>query len=582
MKEKKWISLDFETNTANKYNANIVCLGWCEFDLSGHIYDKGILGFGPVNKKKLPPLKERNVVMHGSDFDLFLLNREEHQLDKAHDTLLMAKHWRNDLPSYSLKALSWYLFGELYLELSTLEQWFRDRGESTDDESNFDMSAPPPDLVGRYCLKDVEMTAKLACWLYPKVADNYAYQQDIEFNPINIEIQSNGITVDKKFLRRFVKNGKQRIKRRTSDADTRMREAGVLEGKKKPTGDAVRTYLGGLGETRRTLKSRKILANEVVFRGYEKDKIIQDISIIKSVQKEVNTYAKNLLTACGKTDRFHPNLVMSAAITRRFRSWSLYGDTGQITRGQVQNFPRGHGIRDSIVTPPGFVFGKLDLASIEARLGAHLMAVFLKEFWFCNQYKANDSFNIYLHVVKTCTGNGEITKKDHLYQAYKHGCLGIQYGVGSKTFYVTMHDKFNLPVTENECSQIYANINRRFPVFKALQRVVSALVEKQGFLLDDFGAIYYVPKEERYKGVNYLCQGCAGNILKWWGLEIHKRLVGKDYIFCEVHDEFDMALEKKGAGKRAQMYCDTLKSLDLFSLPIRAEWSIGRTWADVG
>jgi DNA polymerase I-like protein with 3'-5' exonuclease and polymerase domains len=107
-------------------------------------------------------------------------------------------------------------------------------------------------------------------------------------------------------------------------------------------------------------------------------------------------------------------------------------------------------------------------------------------------------------------------------------------------------------------------------------------VEKQGFILDDFGAIYYVPKEERYKGVNFFCQGCAGNIFKLWGLGIHKRLVGKDYIFCEVHDEFDMALEKKGAGKRAQMYCDTLKSLDLFSLPIRAEWSLGRTWADVG
>jgi DNA polymerase I-like protein with 3'-5' exonuclease and polymerase domains len=210
------------------------------------------------------------------------------------------------------------------------------------------------------------------------------------------------------------------------------------------------------------------------------------------------------------------------------------------------------------------------------------MAVFLKEFWFCNQYKADDSFNIYLHVVKTCTGNGEITKKDHLYQAYKHGCLGIQYGVGNKTFYVTMHDKFNLPVTKNECFKIYEDINRRFPVFKALQRVVTKLVEKQGFILDDFGAIYYVPKEERYKGVNFFCQGCAGNIFKLWGLEIHKRLVGKDYIFCEVHDEFDMALEKKGAGKRAQMYCDTLKSLDMFSLPIRAEWSLGRTWADVG
>ena len=576
-----WLALDYETNSPNKYACKQVCLGICEFDLTGKIYGKQIIW--PDKDVHFVQWSKYNVVMHNADFDLFLLNRGGKQLSRSHDTYLMAKHWRNDLPSYSLKALSWYLFGETYPELTALRQWFRDRGEHEEDESDFDMSKPPPGLVEAYCLKDVEMTAKLTCWLYPKVKDNYAYRQDTDFVPFNIEVESNGITVDKDFLRRFKKNGKSRIKRRMADADRRMREVGVLEGNKKPTGDAVRTYLGQLGEHRRTPKSQKTLANEVVFRDWDQDPIIHDISIIKSKQKEVNTYAKNILEACGKKNFFHPNLALSAAITRRFRSWNLYGEEGQITRGQVQNLPRGHGIRDAIVVPPGFILAKLDLASIEARLGAHAMAVFLKEFWFCNQYKASDSFNIYLHVVRTCTGNTNATKKDPIYQAYKHGCLGIQYGVGVNTFYKTMHDKFNLPYSEGECSAIYLDINRKFPAFKALQRMVSNLVESQGFIQDDFGAIYYVPSAERYKGVNYYCQGCAGNIFKWWYTEIRKVLKPPDYAWCFVHDEVDMAIKAdRGAKNRIQAYCDTLNSLDLFTLPIRAEWSTGKTWADCG
>jgi DNA polymerase I-like protein with 3'-5' exonuclease and polymerase domains len=574
----RWLAIDYETSSPNKYCTKVVCLGWCLFDIGGKIYDKGCEFDGTA-----PSLKGRTVVGHNLDFDLYLLNRAGVFPPIAHDTYLMAKHWRNDLPSYSLKALSWYIFGETYPELAALRQWFRDRGESSDDESDFDMSKPPPDLVKAYCLKDVKMTAKLTCWLYPKVKDNYAYQQDVSFIPLNIEVEKNGITVDKDFLRRFKKNGKRQIKRRTEDADRRMREVGVLEGNKKPTGDAVRTYLGQLGERRRTPKSQKTLANEVVFRDWDEDPIIHDISVIKGKQKEVNTYAKNILEACGLRTFFHPNLVLSAAITRRFRSWNLYGEDGQITRGQVQNLPRGHGIRDAIVAPQGFCVAKLDLASIEARLGAHAMAVFLKEFWFANQYKANDRFNIYLHVVKTCSGHGDITKKDPLYQAYKHGCLGIQYGVGVKTFYKTMHDKFALPYSETECVGIYQTINRKFPVFKALQRVMSSVVEKQGYITDDFGAIYYVPQNERYKCVNYYAQGCAGNIFKWWYAEIRKVLIPPDYAFCFVHDEVDMAIKKdRTAEKRVQMYCDTLKSLDLFSLPIRAEYSMGKTWADCG
>jgi len=581
----RWLAIDFETTTPNKYACRVVCCGWCEFDIwTGEIRVSGVEWDDP--KPPLPWRYMTSVVMHNADFDWFLLHRGAYKMQQKilnpppHDTYLMAKHWRNDLPSYSLKALAWYIFGETYPELGKLNQWFHRRGEHADDESDFDMSKPPRRLVEAYCLKDMEMTARLACWLYPRVKDNFAYQQDVQINPVNIEIENNGITVNKEYLHEFIQQGQETIRERTEDADRRLRETGILTERKKPTGDAVRRYLSSLGETRKTPKSRKTKADDVVLRDWAGDPIIDDIQEIRSMQKQVNTYAKNMLEACGSRNFFHPNLALSAAITRRFRSWNLYGHDGQVVRGQVQNLPRGRGIRDSIVAPQGFSVAKLDLASIEARLGAHAMSVFLKEPWFCRQYRLKSDFNIYLHVARECAGLKTLTKKDEVYQAYKHACLGIQYGVGVNKFYITLHDKFELPYTLEECTQIYDSVKRKFPMFRELQRAISKLIEAQGFIVDDFGAIYYVPKEEQYKGVNYYCQGCAGNILKWWVLEIAPLLTQGDYIWGLVHDEVDLCVREKGAKSRVRSYCRILEKLDLFDLPIVAEWGVGKTWAD--
>jgi DNA polymerase I-like protein with 3'-5' exonuclease and polymerase domains len=250
----------------------------------------------------------------------------------------------------------------------------------------------------------------------------------------------------------------------------------------------------------------------------------------------------------------------------------------------VQNVPRGHGIRDAFIVPKGYAFAKFDLASIEARLGAHAMSVFAHDDTFSSRYRQSDQFNIYLHVVRECTGHGEITKKDPLYQAYKHAVLGIQYGVGPDTFAKTLREKFALPYSPLECDAIYAKVKSRFPQFRRLQRAMSSIVEKQGYILDDFGAIYYVPENERYKAVNYYAQGCAGNILKWWITEIWKILGPKDYGCNLVHDEIDMALWRdRGAKSRGDSYCKCLEKLDLFSLPITAEWSgLVNNWAEAG
>jgi hypothetical protein len=212
------------------------------------------------------------------------------------------------------------------------------------------------------------------------------------------------------------------------------------------------------------------------------------------------------------------------------------------------------------------------------------MNIFLGFDFYCEKYKADDKFNMYLYVIENHTEHGKVTKKDPLYIAYKHGCLGVQYGVGVDTFHKTMVENFELPYSWDECNEIYKTIRGECPEFSRLQRAVSSIVESQGYIEDDFGARYYVP-EGAYKGVNYYCQGCAGNVLKWWVIETAKLMEGtKDYVWGLVHDEQDAAIwNDRGAKKRVKSYCDVLSKLDIFSLPIIAEASgLVDNWADCG
>lgn len=586
-----WIVMDFETSNQNRYTCKLdrLCVLMLDMNTGKTITETEFNFRGDTQTWHLPELRDimhlpTPKVAHNAAFELYLMEtRLKIPINGTlHDTMLMTKHWRNDLPAYDLKSLSWWLLGDLYLPLTKLREWIHQHNLTGEDDIEFDMTRCPDKLVHNYCTHDVRMTAALATMMWPHVKENYAYQQDTEIIRLNSKMEADGITADLDFYREFIRLGTRRVKRNVHTAAV---DFGLPSGsKKKPTGTALRSHLGKMGERRRT-RTGLVCTNEVVLRDHKDSVGVRAVLRVRRDQKQVNTYAKNVIAVSDEHGQFHPNLRQSAAITRRWRSSGFFGTNGVVTRGNTQNFPRGPGIRTGIIVPPGFWFVKFDLSSIEARLGAHAMSVFLNERWFCEQYTTNPKFNIYIYVASMCTGK-EVKKHTNVYEAYKHGCLGKQYGVGEEQFYKTLHDKFELPYTLDDCAQIYRRIDSEFPQFKRLQRAVSGIVTEQGYITDDFGAIYYVPEAERYKGVNYYCQGCAGNVFKWWWLQCDPLLRDSpgDYFFNVVHDEFDGAIHKdKGSKTRVQAYLDTLKGLDLFDLPLTAEASeLCSNWGEAG
>lgn len=577
-----WAAFDWETSDQNRYSCTLdrVCVQVFNVN-TGRIYIEQDFTLRTTTPHGGMSLKDRRdlaklmgtpypKVAHNAEFDLYLT---EDRLGvpvngPIHDTIFMVKHWRNDLPAYGLKSLSWWLFGDLYLPLTRLREWIHEHNMVGEDDIDFDMTQCPDKLVHNYCTHDVRMTAKIATMMWPKVKDNYAYSLDSEVIRLNSQMEANGITADVQFYERFIHLGNRRIRRNTRQASTVL---GVEAGR-KPTGNALRDHLSERGEDRVT-PTGLVKTDDVVLRDHTDSMAVRAVSRIRTDQKQVNTYAVNILSVVNKEGRFHPGLMQSAAITRRWRAKGFYGDNGVIAKGNAQNFPRGPGIRTGIITPPGYGFVKFDLASVEPRTASHAMATFLDFDFYCKKYKEDEKFNMYMYVVENHTEHGKITKSNPIYTAYKHGILGIQYGVGVKTYHRTMVDNFELPYTLDECNDIYNTIRKQCPEFSALQRAVSSIIEDQGYITDDFGAIYYV--SESYKGVNHYCQGCAGNIFKWWMVHTHPLMLDtKDYLFNVVHDEYDGAIWRdRTANKRVKAYCDVLKGLDIFELPIVAEAS---------
>jgi len=562
-----WYAIDFETSSTNRYSCKIAGVGVCVFDIetgkvrSTDYYDEHsfhlMFSYGKLDAP---------CVFHGGSFDLYLLHRACHKLElsEVHDTYLMAKHFRNDWPAYGLKFLSWYLWADPYLELARVRNWLRAH-ESNDDEFTMDLSLPPAKLVGAYCIKDVVQTAKLACEFWPHVKDNPAYHEDRRFLPSVVDIESWGLHADVEFYSEYKRKGGRRAKYNRTKAAERMGT------ERNPMGDALRDHLHDLGETR-TTATGKTQADDVVLRDWKKkDSVMGSVGRVRKDEKNISTYVDNILAVVGEDGIFHPHIMQSSAITRRARSAGFYGDNGVQRKGNIQNFPPV--MREGITARQGYDFYVMDLSSIEARMFSAFMELLMDEDTFAEMYRKDPDFSPYLLVVERCTHHGKITKSHELYMPYKHGTLGRLYGSSAKRFSIQLRDDFELDYSIRDCEAIYASIDREFPFIRRFQRMVTQIIEDQGYIMDPFGAVYYIPESEAYKGVAHVCQGCAGGVLKWWGNRIVPMMKkADDHIANQVHDEYDVeAHHDRGTLGRMIRYAYVLRGLDLFDLPIRAD-----------
>jgi len=182
------------------------------------------------------------------------------------------------------------------------------------------------------------------------------------------------------------------------------------------------------------------------------------------------------------------------------------------------------------VPRPGYVFLDLDYDQIEMRLAAHYAEMVVKScpvlsyqsYWngkpsrwitskcsvaeMATMFNADPDYDPHMTMVKQSglprkrSSVGETTAKE--------ANFAILYGVGI----AGMGRNFGWDATR--AKQIKGAWRKSYPEIVHLQHYLNNILYDRGWIANEFGRRYYVDKDKTYLGLNYLVQGCAGDLMK--------------------------------------------------------------------
>lgn len=105
---------------------------------------------------------------------------------------------------------------------------------------------------------------------------------------------------------------------------------------------------------------------------------------------------------------------------------------------------------------------------------------------------------------------------------------------------------------------------------------------RDGFVQDQFGRRYHVPKDRAYKAANALCQGPAAIVMKAGTNKTYKLARGMDiHPFLLVHDEVGLEVRKDLVYEAAHLLKEGMEDRENFPVPITMDIKVSeKSWAD--
>jgi len=195
-------------------------------------------------------------------------------------------------------------------------------------------------------------------------------------------------------------------------------------------------------------------------------------------------------------------------------------------------------VRRAFICRSGYSNYYFDYSQIELRILAH----YSQEPLMLEEYNKTDND---LHSVTCQAVFGEVTKEKRTLS--KNINFGIIYGMGPKKFCTMVNEQY--PHFNMTYTQAREFINKYYATYQKVRTFTWRVPQKildVGYVTDVFGRKYTTPRDEAYKGVNYLIQGCAAGIIKKAMIEIDQLLLDKkSNILLTIHDELVIEIHKE-------------------------------------
>ena len=461
------------------------------------------------------PAYEGETVFHHAKFDFHFLERAgcAPRRDRAHDTKVMA-HLLDPVGTSSLKPLSVrYVDPAAASGQEALKDAMKAHGW-TWATIPFDFPA-----YWQYAALDGVITAHLHDVLRAQVETSYhdVYDLEMAVQWVLLDMERRGARIDVAYASKkeaellgYTARARDWVQETYGVSATSNRQiAQALQD------DGVRlTALTPTGEWK---------MDEDVLSGIDHP-LAKTVLQIRQAQKYAKTYFRSTL------DRLDGDVVHCSINALGARTGRM-----SISEPPLQQLPRGPLVRDSFIPRDGNAFVLIDFDQVEMRLLAH----------FANEEGMIEAIRsgVDLHGYTASILFGPNYTKEQR-QRTKIANFGTIYGVGKESF------ARQLGTTVDEAAAFLRQYKMTFSGVDRFTRQVEQVARQryhsdgEAWIRTPVGRRHPLDMQSLYKGVNYLIQGTAADVLKQKIVSLDMAGFG-EYLILPVHDEviFDVPAE---------------------------------------
>lgn len=433
------------------------------------------------------------------------------------------------------------------------------------------MDMVPVEQAARYSVADAEAVIRLKEKMLPELRsknqEKLFYEIELPLIPVLIEMELNGILLDKEVLREQAKELETLATQLLQDI---FHLAGQDFNPNSPKQVAYVLFeklkLPVLRKTKTGPSTDAYVLQELAGLHPLPERLLA----YRELEKLLSTYVKKLPEYINpKTGRVHTTFQQHVTVTGRLSS----------TDPNLQNIPvrseLGGQIRKAFVAPPGRVLIGADYSQIELRVLAHLSEDqgLIEAFERDEDVHARTAATIF-NIPLESVGPRERRIAKMINFGLSYGMTG--YGLAQRT-----------GLSRSEAEKFIKNYFEKYPGVRAyMERVVREAEEKR-YLETLLGRRRYfveLSSQTKREAINFPVQGSASDIMKLAMLRVYEKIQSgeiKADMLLQIHDELIFEADLAQAERAAQIIKQTMEEAFTLRVPLKVETHIGTNWGEI-
>ncbi|MCD2398981.1 DNA polymerase I [Borreliella burgdorferi] len=571
LKKAKYISIDTETSSLDTYTAKLIGISISFKEFEGY--------YIPIEAKGKIYIEKNYIIQKFNN--LFESNPKIIGQNYKFDYKILKNNGFNPIPPYFDTMIAAYLIdtnskvsldflAEKYLMHKNIK--YEDVIQKNDNFANISL-----EMATSYSSEDADITFRLFNIFTKKLKedklDKLMHEIEMPFNKVIIEMEENGIYLDKEYLKEY---GKELGKELEAIENEIIKSIGIDFNLNSPK--QMHEILFEKLNLKLPEKMKKDSTDIKVLESLrEQHESIENLIKYRQIAKLKSTYTDNLIELINyKTNRLHTSFIQTKTATGRITS----------INPNLQNIPikdeKGRKIRKAFKPENGNIFISADYSQIELAILAHLSQdeVLIKAFENNKDIHTETASKLFKIEEKEITPNlRRIAKSINFGIIYRMSDFRLAKELGitkeeAKGFINSYFDSYP-KIKEFIINQINFVRNAGY----------SETILKRRRYIKEINSNNYLERSAAERiAINSIIQGSAADIMKIAMVKVFNEFKSKKMeskILLQVHDEIliESPIEEENEVKKIlKIMMETAYTLNL---PLRANIETGKSWGEI-